>query len=235
MWPLRRRSLDMPGKPGFRVRSPWVRPDAAILEAFGTASPAQVADCMSRLGAMDGGIKPVWPSPRVIGAAVTAWCHSGDNLMVHKALSLAMPGDILVVNTQGNVVNSCFGELLATSAVKLGVRAVIVDGTVRDGEALEALRLPVYARGLSPSGCNKDGAGEVGAVISCGGVAVRPGDVIVADRDGVTVVPLEDAAEVARMAAAQMQRERKRLEEIGRGVVVRPEIDEGLRKAGVIE
>ncbi len=225
----------MAGKPGFRVRSSWPRPDAATLAAFGPASSAQVADCMSRLGAMDAGIRPVWPSPRIIGPAVTAWCHSGDNLMVHKALSLAVAGDILVVNTQGNVNSAGFGELLATSAVKVGVAGVIVDGVVRDAEALEAMGLPVYSRGLCPLGCNKDGGGEVGAIIACGGVAVRPGDVIIADRDGVTVVPLDDAAEVARLSVDQMSREKKRLSEIAAGVVTRPEIDEALRKLKIIE
>ena len=225
----------MAGKPGFRVRTGWARPDAALLESFGAASAAQVADCMMRLGGLDREIRPVWASPRIIGPAITVWCHSGDNLMLHKALSLAAPGDIVVMNTQGNVGNSGFGELLATSSVKLGVRGVIVDGTVRDADALEALRLPVYARGLCPNGCNKDGAGEVGAIIACGGVAVRPGDVIIADRDGVTVVPLEDAPEVANLARAQIERERKRLAEIAAGVLVRPEIDESLRQLGVIK
>jgi len=188
---------------------------------------------MSRLGAMDSGMRPVWRSPRVIGAALTVWCHAGDNLMLHKALSLAVPGDIVIMNTQG-AGNSGFGELLASSAVRIGVRAVLVDGTVRDAEALEALGLPVYARGLCPNGCNKDGPGEVGAIVACGGVAVRPGDVILADRDGITVVPLEDAPEVARLAADQIARERKRLSEIERGVLVRPEIDETLRKLKII-
>ena len=224
----------MPGRPGFRVRDSWPRPEAALLDAFGAASSAQVADCMSRLGAMDCGIRPIWPAPRAIGVAITVWCHSGDNLMLHKALSVARPGDMVVMNTQGNTNNAGFGELLATSAVKIGVRAVIVDGVVRDADALQAMALPVYARGLSPNGCNKDGAGEVGAVVSCGGVAVRPGDVVIADRDGVTVVPLEDAAEVAALAQAQVEREQKRLAEIGRGVLVRPEIDEALRKLKVI-
>src|SRR5579863_7754185 len=208
----------MNGKPGFRVRAQWPRPDSALLAAFGEASPAQIADSMSRLGAMDSGIRPVWPSPRIIGPALTVWCHSGDNLMLHKGLSLARHGDIVVMNTQGNAANSGFGELLATSAVRLGVRAVIVDGTVRDRDALESLGLPVYARGLCPNGCNKDGAGEVGAIIACGGVAVRPGDIIIADRDGVTVVPLDDAAEVARQAMGQMEREHKRMLEIEKGV-----------------
>src|SRR5205823_3644675 len=102
----------MSGKVGFRVRPAWPRPDTALLASFGTASSAQVADCMSRLGAMDAGIKPIWPSPRIVGAALTVWFHSGDNLMVHKGMSLARPGDILVINTQGNSANSGFGELL---------------------------------------------------------------------------------------------------------------------------
>jgi regulator of RNase E activity RraA len=224
----------MAGRPGFRVRNGWPRPPEDVLAAFGEASSSQVADSMSRLGAMDAGIRAVWASPRVVGAAVTAWCHAGDNLMIHKALSLARAGDILVVNTQGGG-NSGFGELLASSARRVGVRAVIVDGTVRDAEPLEAMRLPVYARGLCPNGCNKDGPGEVGRAIACGGVAVHAGDVIVADRDGVTVVPLEDAAEVARLAVEQVERERMRMAEIGRGVLVRPEIDEILRKLKAIE
>jgi len=225
----------MPGKVGFRVRSSWKRPDAALLTAFGDASPAQIADAMSRLGAMDLGIRPVWPSPRVIGSALTVWCHAGDNLMLHKALSIAQPGDIVVMNTQNNVTNSGFGELIATSAAKIGIRAVIVDGTVRDVEALQALKLPVYARGLCANGCNKDGPGEVGTIISCGGVAVRPGDVIIGDRDGVTVVALDDAPDVAKLAAAQVEREKTRLAEIQKGVLMRPEIDEQLRKLKIIE
>jgi regulator of RNase E activity RraA len=223
------------GRVGFRIRAQWRRPDATLLASFGNASSAQVADSMSRLGAMDTGIKPIWPSPRIIGAALTVWCHAGDNLMLHKAISMAAPGDIVLMNTQGNITNSGFGELVATSAVKIGVRGVIVDGTVRDAEALQALALPVYARGLCANGCNKDGPGEVGAIISCGGVAVRPGDIIIADRDGVAVVPLEDAAEVAKLAAAQVEREERRMAEIKKGALVRPEIDEQLRSLKIIE
>jgi regulator of RNase E activity RraA len=224
----------MSGKVGFRVHGSWHRPDAAVLAAFGKASSAQVADCMSRLGAMDMGIKPVWLSPRIIGAALTVWCHAGDNLMLHKALALAVPGDIIVVNTQGNTASSGFGELLATSAAKIGVSGVIVDGTVRDVEAFLSLSLPVYARGLCPNGCHKDGTGEVGAIIACGGVAVRPGDIVIADRDGVAVVPLADAAEVAKLARDQVAREEQRLAEIENGVLLRPEIDEQLRHLKVI-
>src|ERR1700686_1227198 len=93
----------MAGRVGFRVRAQWGRPDENVLAACGAASSANVADCMSRMGAMDIGIKPVWPSPRAIGSALTVWCHSGDNLMLHKALTVAQAGDIIVMNTQGNV------------------------------------------------------------------------------------------------------------------------------------
>lgn len=224
----------MTGVPGFRVRSNWKRPAEDLLAAFGSAASPQVADSMSRLGAMDSGIRPVWHSPRVIGAALTVWCHAGDNLMIHKAVALSSPRDILVVNTQGTISSAPFGELLATSAVRAGVRAVIIDGAVRDVEALETLQLPVYSRAVCPGGCNKDGGGEVGSVIACGGVAVRPGDVIVADQDGVTVVPLDDADTVAALSMRKVESELKRMAEIQAGVLVRPEIDEQLRRLKII-
>jgi regulator of RNase E activity RraA len=230
------REIDsaMTGVPGFRVRNSWHRPSVELLAAFGSAASPQIADSMSRLGAMDSGIRPVWRSPRVIGAALTVWCHAGDNLMIHKAIALASPGDTLIVNTQGTVSSAPFGELLATSAVRAKIRAVIIDGAVRDVEALEALQLPVYSRAICAGGCNKDGGGEIGSVIACGGVAVRPGDVIVADRDGVTVVPLDDANEVAALSIRKVESELKRMTEIQAGVLVRPEIDEQLRRLKVI-
>jgi regulator of RNase E activity RraA len=125
--------------------------------------------------------------------------------------------------------------LLASSAVKFGVRAVIVDGTVRDGAELEALRMPAYSRGLCCNSCFKDGSGEVGLPIACGGVVVRSGDIVIADYDGVTVVPLEDAREAAVLAQDVAAKERKRLEEIAGGLLIRPEIDETLRKLKIIE
>ena len=228
------REDTMSGKIGFRVYAPWARPDEALLRAFQNAASPQVADSMSRLGAMDIGIKAIWHSPRIIGSALTVWLHTGDNLMLHKAISVAEPGDILVVNTQSNVANSPFGELIAASALKVGIRGVIIDGTVRDAESLEAMKLPVYARGLCPNGCNRDGAGEVGGVIACGGVAVRPGDIIIADRDGVTVVPLADAAEVAKLSVEKVEAENNRAADIQKGVIVRAEIDEKLKRLGVI-
>lgn len=111
----------MSGKTGFRVRAGWPRPSAELIAAFGEAASSQVADAMSRLGGMDFGVRAMWPLPRTIGAAVTVWSHAGDNIMYHKAISLSQPGDILVINTQGSG-NAGWGELLATSAMKTGIR-----------------------------------------------------------------------------------------------------------------
>lgn len=219
---------------GFRIRNRWQRPTRDVLTAFAAASSAQVADAMHRFGAMDTGIRPVWASPRVTGAAITVWARSADNLMMHKALSLAEAGDVLVVNTQGNVTNAGFGELMAAAAVRVGLAAVVVDGVVRDASALERLALPVYARGLNPNGCDKVGPGEIGSTIACGGVAVRSGDIVIADEDGVTVVPLDDADEVLAAANAAVERETTRLAAIERGELFNPSIDPALREAKVI-
>jgi 4-hydroxy-4-methyl-2-oxoglutarate aldolase len=223
------------GKVGFRINYDWERPVPELLAAFGSASSSQIADCMSRFGAIDAAIRPVWKAPRVIGPALTVWARSADNLMMHKALSLAREGDILVVNTQGNRINAGFGELMANTAVRVGIRAVVVDGVVRDATELEALGLPVYSRGLSPNGCDKNGPGEIGTVIACGGVAIRPGDVVVADEDGVTVVPLADAPGVAGLSVAKVESEKRRVAEIASGVLFKGEIDELLRAKGVID
>jgi len=225
----------MTGVPGFRVRYDWPRPAAGLLKKFDHAASPQVADSMSRLGGMDSGIRPIWNSPRFIGSALTVWCHAGDNLMIHKALTLAQPGDVLVVNTQGVVSSAPFGELLAISASKLGIAGVIIDGAIRDAAAIEAIGLPTYARAICPGGCNKDGGGEVGALIACGGVAVRPGDIILADRDGVTVVPLADAEQVVELSSRKVESEAKRIAEIHAGILIRPEIDQQLRKLQVID
>ena len=225
----------MPGKVGFRIAADWPRPSAELLAAFADAAPAQVADVMHRFGAMDTGIRPVWSSPKIVGAAVTVQVRSADNLMIHRSLAEARPGEIVVIATQGNVTNSGFGELTGTTAAEAGLAGAIVDGVVRDGDSFEELGLPVYARGLNPNGCDKHGPGEIGYPIACGGVVVRSGDIIIADCDGVTVVPLADAEAVAEGVPAAIERETKRVKAIRDGELHKAEIDETLRAAKVIE
>ena len=169
------------------------------------------------------------------GPAVTVNCRPADNLMVHKALQVARPGDIVVVATSGNTTSAVFGELMCHTAVAQRLGGIVVDGAIRDVDAIARLELPAFSRSVSPGGCDKDGPGEVNVPISCGGTVVAPGDIVVGDGDGVAVVPRADAEEVLQLVAELIGREEKRIEEIQNGVVFRADVDELLRKHGVIE
>lgn len=222
------------GKLGFRILPAPPRIDAALLDRFrGLASP-NLADAMGRFNFMDAGIQSRTGLP-LCGLAVTVNARPADNLMVHKALQVASPGDIVVVNTCGNTTSAVFGELMCNTAVAAKLGGIIVDGAIRDVEGLAALGFPAFSRTLCAGGCDKDGPGEINVPISCGGTVVMPGDIIVGDRDGVAVVPRAHAEEVLALVAALMQRETKRIAEIKAGGLFRAEIDDSLRRNGVIE
>lgn len=140
----------------------------------------------------------------LLGSALPVWVRSGDNYVIHRAIERAAPGDVLVVNGQGSLAHALFGELMCRAAMLRGVTGVVLDGAVRDRCALAELGFPTFARGASPSGPTKEGTGEVGYPVACGGVVVAPGDIVVGDGDGVVVVPLRDATAVlARLATVQ--------------------------------
>jgi regulator of RNase E activity RraA len=168
------------------------------------------------------------------GLAVTIRCRPGDNLMVHKALEIALPGDVLVVDTCGNTGNAVFGELMGRVVVARKLGGIVVDGAIRDVAGLRTLGLPAFSRTVSPGACDKDGPGEINLPVSCGGVAVMPGDVIVGDADGVAVVPQAVAEEVWEGVKALVERERKRVAEIESGTVFKPDVDQTLRQHGII-
>jgi regulator of RNase E activity RraA len=168
------------------------------------------------------------------GVAVTVSCRPGDNLMVHKALQQAEAGDIVVVSTGRNVTNAVFGELMCRTAAAKRLGGIVVDGAIRDVEGITQLEFPAFSRGVSPGACDKDGPGEVNVPISCGGAVVMPGDVIVGDADGVVVVPRASAADVLEAVAAVLERERERTAEIQAGRLVRGDVDDLLRKKGII-
>lgn len=223
-----------PGKLGFRVLPAPQRADAGIVERFrGIASP-NVADAMGRFNFMDPGIRPR-TGLSLCGIAVTVLCRPADNLMVHKALQVAEPGDIVVVSTCGNVTSAVFGELMCHTAAAKGLGGIIVDGAIRDVDGIANLRFPAFSRSVSPGACDKDGPGEINVPIACGNTVVMPGDIVVGDDDGVAVVARESAEEVLRLVNELMARERKRIAEIERGDLYRSEIDDTLRAKGVIE
>jgi 4-hydroxy-4-methyl-2-oxoglutarate aldolase len=222
------------GKLGFRVLAGPPRVSAAIVDRFRGLAAPNVADAMGRFNFMEPAIQSRSHLP-LCGIAVTVMCRPGDNLMVHKALQVAEPGDVIVVNTCGGETTAVFGELMChtASAKKLG--GIVVDGAIRDIEGITRLGFPAFSRTVSPGACDKDGPGEINVPIACGGTAVMPGDIIVGDDDGVAVVPRASAEEVLTLVGELMARESARIAEIQRGSWYRAEIDDSLRKKGIIE
>ena len=224
----------MSGRLGFRILSPPPRLDGALVTAFHGLASSTIADAMGRFGFMDPAVQPRSRMP-LAGLAVTVNARPGDNLMVHKALQVAEPGDVVVVATGGNVTSAVFGELMCRTATARQLGGIVVDGAIRDVDAITALGFPAYSRSVSPGGCDKDGPGEINVPVSCGGAVVQPGDVVVGDLDGVVVVPRAHAAEVLDLVRALLSKERQRIKEIAAGTPFKPEIDDALRKKGVIE
>jgi regulator of RNase E activity RraA len=222
------------GKLGFRVMPSPTRLSASLLARFRGVASSSLADAMGRFNFMDPGIQSRSGLP-LAGLAVTVNCRPGDNLMVHKALQVAEPGDIVVVCTGGSTSTAVFGELMCHTAAAKGLGGIVVDGAIRDVDGITRLGFPAYSRSVSPGACDKDGPGEINVPISCGGAVVMPGDIVVADADGVTVVPRAHAEEVLAAVAELVDREAKRVAEIGRGQLYKAEIDDTLRKKGAIE
>ncbi len=176
-----------------RIFARGPRIDPAILARFSLIAAANAADAMGRKGAAVG-VRPVGSSlsalngRSVVGPALTVLTRPGDNLAVHKALDLAEPGDIVVVDAQRDLYSSILGNLLAQYAKSRGVAAIVVDGAVRDQDGISGLGLPVFARAISPIGPIKVGPGDISGAVSIGGTVVHDGDLIIGDSDGVTIV-----------------------------------------------
>jgi len=222
------------GRLGFRVLPAPPRVDANLLDRFRGLASANLADAMGRFNFMDAGIRPR-SGFSMCGLAVTVAARPADNLMIHKAMQVAQPGDVVVVNTGGNTTSAVFGELMCTTAAAARLGGIVVDGAIRDVDGIAKLAFPAFSRTVCAGGCDKDGPGEVNVPISCGGTVVMPGDIIVGDDDGVVVVPRDHAAEVLGLVHQLMERERTRIAEIKDGTLFRPDVDDLLRKKGVIE
>jgi 4-hydroxy-4-methyl-2-oxoglutarate aldolase len=221
------------GKIGFRIFTDLPRPAASLVEQFrGLASP-NVADVMGRFHFMDPGIRMRTGLP-ICGMAVTVLARPGDNLMVHKAMEIAGVGDVIVIDTCGNANTAVFGELMGNSAVAAGLGGLIVDGAIRDIEALTELRFPAFSRAVCAGGCDKDGPGEINVPISCGHTVVMPGDIVIGDADGVVAVPQADAEAVLKLVKGLKEREIRRIEEIRSGLIFKGEINDTLRSKGII-
>jgi 4-hydroxy-4-methyl-2-oxoglutarate aldolase len=179
---------------------------AGIVTELGEAGVATVHEAGAD-ALLDPGITPVQQGARIGGSAVTVSCAPADNIMVHAAVELIEPGDVLVVTTTSPADNGMFGELLATSVMTRGCAGVVVDGGVRDVADLRRMGLPVWSRVIHAAGTVKKSPGSVNLPVTCGGVTVDPGDVVVADDDGVVIVDRERVAEVLEAVRARLGRE----------------------------
>lgn len=221
--------------PGFRLRTDWERPPQALIDGFREFETPAISDQMNRLYTMEPAIRVLTdPQARLIGPALTVKVFPGDNLMVHKSLDIAKPGDVIVVDAGSSTMNAVLGDLISTKARHRGVAGVIVDGLIRDLPAiLELGDFPVFARDVTPIGPLHRGPGEIGGAISAGGIVVNPGDVIVADLNGVVVVPRLDAESVLEDVRAKAAGEADYVAAVARGEFSNAWVDRFLAENGL--
>jgi 4-hydroxy-4-methyl-2-oxoglutarate aldolase len=193
------------------------RADAKVISTLGQHGVATAHEAQARSGLMRPYMRPIYPSARAAGSALTVLCAPGDNLMIHAAIEVCQPGDILVVSTTSESTDGMFGELLAVSARAHGAVGLIIDAGVRDVADLTKMEFPVWSKTVSAQGTVKATAGSVNVPIVAAGALVNPGDVIVADVDGVVIVPRERASEVVRLGEERLVKEEKSRQRLRNG------------------
>lgn len=217
---------------GFRIVTDVPRAPDALMDRFAAPPVAHLSDSMGRLFAAGVALRPMHRAGKLVGNALTVRVRPGDNLMVHKAIDMARPQDVIVVDAGGELTQAIIGELMMRHAQKRGVAGFVINGAIRDLETIAGEDFPVYAAGVTHRGPYKDGPGEINVSIAIAGMVVSPGDIVVGDQDGVLSVPLAEAEGVLARAAANKAREDRVMGEILAGTVDRSWVDAQLKARG---
>lgn len=206
-----------------------------IVQQAGAYQAAILADVAGRRGALHGRITALRPNMKVVGTAFTVDVRPGDNLMIHAAMSLAKPGDVLVVDGKGDQTAALMGTIMMTACQKLGIAGVVIDGAVRDSLEIEEMGFPVFSVGTNPNGPTKLVPGRIGHPVSIGGVTVHPGDLVLGDADGVVIVEREKIESLLPLADKKVKDEAARIAAIQQGDTAAKWLDAALRSAGVLK
>lgn len=226
--------MSHPGQQPDLVRD-FERVSADLVAQASRFASSILADVAGRRGGMHGRIAPLDRASRFCGPALTVEVRPGDNLMIHAAMALARPGDVIVVDGKGDQSCALMGAIMANQCKAIGVAGIVLDAASRDADEIRELGFPMYSVGTNPNGPTKLVPGRVNHPIQCGGVTVRPGDLVLGDADGVVVVEREKVAALIARAEEKVEAERKRIDGIRSGKALRPSwLAESLLAAGVL-
>jgi regulator of RNase E activity RraA len=229
------KSAEMHPGPGFRIKHDIDRPDPSLIAGFADFDTPTISDLMNRLYTMNSAITNLTsPDLRILGPACTVKVFPGDNLMVHKSLDIARPGDVIVIDASSSTMTAVLGDLVSTKARHRKIGGFVIDGLLRDLPAILALGdFPVFARGVTPLGPLHRGPGEVNYPISAGGIVVNPGDIIVGDLNGVVVVRREIAEDLLRRLLERAPAEDAYAASVARGEFSNDWVDKSLEQSGL--
>lgn len=211
------------------------RVPAHIVAQAAEFQPAILADVAGRRGALDGRIKALRPRMKLAGTALTVEVRPGDNLMIHAAIAMAKPGDVLVIDGKGDQTSALMGTIMMTACKKVGIAGVVIDGACRDSLEIDEMDFPVFCVGTNPNGPTKNIGGRIGHPVSIGGVTVHAGDFIVGDADGVVAVERDKIESLLPHAAKKVKDEAARIAAIKEGNTAAKWLDSALRAAGVLK
>jgi regulator of RNase E activity RraA len=218
---------------GFSIQPIGRRVSPDVVRKFKPLPVANISDCMSRLTAGGPRLRPYHAGGVLAGPAFTVKTRPGDNLMVHKALDIAAPGDVVVVDAGGELTNSIVGEIMISYAINRGIAGIVINGSIRDSDALRGLDFPVFAAGVTHRGPYKSGPGEIGRTIAIDGMVIEPGDLIIGDGDGLLCIAYDEVEEVYQAAFAKKKAEDKILSDLkAGGSMDRAWVDAALKQLG---